>query len=188
MARGEWRCTTSVGEGLQPAAFNVRALTGADLAAYKALRDRMLEAHPDAFTSDAASERAKPAASLAARLGSNGPDATRFTLGAFGDAMLLGAISCECDARPKVRHIGHLIGMMVVGAVRGQGIGRALLDACIARARGAGLEMLTLSVTAGNAPASSLYLRAGFVRYGSLPRAIKQGGSYLDKDLMLLDL
>ena len=33
--------------------FAVRALGEADLPAYKALRDEMLEAHPDAFTSDA---------------------------------------------------------------------------------------------------------------------------------------
>ena len=42
---------------------------------------------------------------------------------------LVGAIGCEREERLKVRHIGHVIGMMVRPQVRGQGIGALLLEA-----------------------------------------------------------
>jgi ribosomal protein S18 acetylase RimI-like enzyme len=170
-------------------AVEVAPLTVADLPAYKSLRDLMLAAHPQAFTSDATTESLKPASAYSSRLGFERPEGGHFTLGAWHERRLVGAISCERDARLKVRHIGHLVGMMVRDDMQGQGIGRALLDACIARARGAdGLEQLTLSVTAGNASALALYRAVGFERYGSLRRAIKLGGHYHDKEQMVLVL
>jgi RimJ/RimL family protein N-acetyltransferase len=33
-----------------------------------------------------------------------------------------------------------------------------------------------------------LYERAGFTRYGTLPRAIRVAGRFFDKDLMVLNL
>ena len=88
----------------------------------------------------------------------------------------------------KVSHIGHVIGMMVRTEARGQGVGRALLEAAITEARRAGLETLTLTVTAGNANAVALYQRAGFVAWGTLARALKIGTQYHDKLHMALDL
>jgi RimJ/RimL family protein N-acetyltransferase len=172
-----------------PEAVAVRRLCAEDLADYKALRDTMLAAHPEAFTSDAPTEAGKSPQSYLPRLGLAHPLDGQFTLGAWRGSRLLGTLSCERDPRPKVRHIGHLIGMMVADDAAGQGIGRLLLQACIARARAAaGLELLTLSVTAGNGPAERLYRQAGFVPYGTLPRAIKLDGRYHDKQLMVLTL
>ena len=169
--------------------IDIAGLTVADLPAYKALRDRMLAAHPQAFTSDATAESLRPASAYSSRLGFERPEGGHFTLGAWRDRRLVGAISCERDARLKVRHIGHLVGMMVRDELQGQGIGHALLEACIARARGAeGLEQLTLSVTSSNAGAVRLYRAAGFERYGTLHHAIKLGGQYHDKDQMVLML
>lgn len=173
-----------------PAArFEIAALTLPDLPAYKALRDHMLAAHPEAFTSDAAAERIKPPGSYSSRLGYERLDGGHFTLGAWRGRQLLGAISCERDPRLKVRHIAQVVGMMVRDEAQGQGIGRALLAACIARAREAeGLELLTLSVTSSNTAALRLYGAAGFERYGRLRRAIKLGTRYHDKDQMVLAL
>jgi RimJ/RimL family protein N-acetyltransferase len=68
-------------------------------------------------------------------------------------------------------------------------VGGALLDALIARAAADDeLQQLTLTVTAGNDAAERLYARAGFVRYGTLPRAICVGGRYLDKHHLMLGL
>ena len=171
------------------AAIPIRRLLPADLPAYKALRDAMLAACPTAFTSDADEERSRPPESYLPRLGLDRPDGGHFTLGAWQHERMVGAISCEREKRLKVRHAAHLIGMMVHGDLQGGGVGRALLEACIAEARRAeGLEMLTLTVTAGNLAATRLYELAGFVRYGNLPRAICVAGVYRAKDQMLLML
>jgi ribosomal protein S18 acetylase RimI-like enzyme len=168
---------------------SVRPLTAEDLEPYKALRDETLALHPDAFTSDAETERQKPASNYFARFGPAQPGDGPFTLGAWQGPRLVGAITCEHDGRRKVRHIGHVVGMMVCADARGHGVGRALLDACIARARETdGLELLTLSVTSSNVAAVRLYERAGFERYGRLPRAIKLADTYHGKDLMVLAL
>ena len=170
----------------------IRRLAPPDLGDYKALRDTMLAAHPEAFTSDAATERARPADSYRARIGADHTDtahAGQFTLGAWQGSRLVGALGCERDPRIKVRHIAHLIGMMVCADARGAGVGRALLEACIESARAAGgIEMLTLSVTAGNTAALRLYERAGFSRYASLPRALRVGDAYHAKEQWVLVL
>jgi ribosomal protein S18 acetylase RimI-like enzyme len=170
-------------------ALEVRRLQSTDLAAYKALRDATLADDPTAFTSDAETESRKSADTYLPRLGLGAPLGGVFTIGALRGGVLLGAVSCERDMRIKVRHISHVIGMMVRAGQRGQGIGRLLIDACIAEARrGVGVEMLTLTVTASNAGAVRVYERAGFVRYGALPRAIKVGDRYHAKDQMVLML
>lgn len=170
-------------------AVEIRRLQSADLAAYKALRDATLAGDPSAFTSDAETESRKASDAYLPRLGLAAPLGGVFTIGALGGGTLLGAVSCERDMRLKVRHIGHIVGMMVRADQRGRGIGRLLIDKCIAEARrSVGVEMLTLTVTATNAGAVRLYERTGFVRYGSLERAIKVGDHYHAKDQMVLML
>jgi ribosomal protein S18 acetylase RimI-like enzyme len=165
----------------------IRRLLPADLPAYKDLRDMVLAAHPEAFTSDAAPERSHE--SYLSRLGLDRPEHGNFTLGAWSADRLVGAVSCERDPRQKVRHIGHVIGMMVRTDTQGAGIGRLLVGACIAEARAArGLVMLTLTVTASNAGAVHLYASAGFTHFGRLERAICVDGVYHAKDHMALAL
>ena len=169
--------------------FVIRPLAAGDLTAYKALRDALLEAHPEAFTSDAASERGRAPSDYLQRLGLDRREGGHFTLGAWSSAgQLLGAISCERELRQKVAHIGHVIGMMVAAGARRRGVGAALLDACIDAARGAGVELLTLSVTADNDVAVRLYERRGFRPYGRLERALRVGSVYHAKLLMSLSL
>ena len=168
---------------------DIHALVAADLPAYKALRDVMLAAHPEAFTSDAATERQRSAQSYLPRLGLAQLDGGSFMLGAWQSGQLVGALGCERDVRVKVCHIGHLVGMMVRTELQGAGIGRRLLEAGVKAARSVeGMEMLTLTVTASNASAVRLYERAGFMRFGSLPHAIQVDGRYHAKDHMLLTL
>ena len=167
--------------------LTVSELRDNDLDAYKALRDHALAHHEEAFTSDAAAEARRTAQSYAARLGNDNTRA--FTLGAFRGDRLVGAVTCDHDARLKVQHIGHVTGMMVHVDEQGRGVGRALIDALIERASAdAELHQLTLNVTAGNAVAERLYERSGFVRYGTLPRAIRVGSRFFDKHHMMLNL
>jgi ribosomal protein S18 acetylase RimI-like enzyme len=166
----------------------IRDMAAPDLPAYKALRDGLLAAHPEAFSSDAETERERAPETYLARVAGPGM-AWPFTLCAWRGSALAGAITCEREVRVKTRHIGHIVGMMVHPESRGLGVGGALLDACIARCRTSReVELLTLSVTTGNEAATRLYERAGFVRYGRLERAVRVGGRYHAKDLMVLDL
>lgn len=164
----------------------IHLLTEADLPAYKDLRDGMLARHPEAFTSDAESELQREAGSYRGRLGGGGNGVGLFTLGAWFEDRLVGAISCEREPRVKVQHIAHIVGMMVSDDLHGHGIGRRLLDFALRLLQGeASLELATLSVTASNLGAVRLYERCGFTRYGRLEGAIKlSDGTLLDKDLM----
>jgi len=161
----------------------VRPLVKTDAPAYRALRLRGLAEHPDAFTSDAEEEATKPLAWTERRIGPKSDAPHDVVLGAFApEGALVGVVGMDVDPRRKVRHIGHVFGMYVAGSSRGSGIGHALLDALIARSRAiAGLEQLTLTVTAGNAAAQGLYERAGFVAWGTSPAAIKVEGVAFDK-------
>jgi ribosomal protein S18 acetylase RimI-like enzyme len=169
-------------------ALVVRPMAAPDLPAYKTLRDLLLAAHPEAFSSDARTERDRAPETYLARVSAPGAS-WPFTLTAWVGPRLGGAITCEREARLKTSHIGHIVGMMVHPETRGIGIGRALLDACIARCLATSeVEMLTLSVTSGNEPALRLYERAGFSRYGRLERALRVAGRYHAKELMVLNL
>jgi RimJ/RimL family protein N-acetyltransferase len=74
-----------------------------------------------------------------------------------------------CDIIPHpwegFRHSGRL-GMGVVAAFRGQGIGRRLLDATVHAAQQAGLTRIELEVFSSNTNAIQLYERYGFVHEG----------------------
>ena len=168
----------------------IRLLAAADLPAFKDLRDEMLAAHPEAFTSDAAEERTKEPTDYLQRLGLDRRERGQFVLGAWRGEHLVGAIGCERERRRKVRHIGHVIGMMVRPEARGQGIARDLMQGLIGECRRTeGVELLTLSVTAGNLPAVRLYESIGFSVYGNLRRAIRlENGQYHDKLHMVLPL
>ena len=54
------------------------------------------------------------------------------------------------------------LAMAVVPSARGRGVGSALLEALLARAREAGYEAISLAVDAANAGAIDLYRRHGF--------------------------
>ena len=69
----------------------------------------------------------------------------------------------------KVRHRAEL-GISVLKAFWGLGIGRALMTSCIECAKAAGYSKLELQVVAENARALSMYEKAGFVEYGRNPK------------------
>ncbi len=163
-------------------AIAIRALDADDLSSYRALRLRGLAEHPDAFTSSAEEEAAKPVASLARRLARDPAAPHDVVLGAFDAATLVGLVGLDVDPRVKVRHRGHVFGMYVPTEHAGRGIGTALVEALIAHAeRAAELTQLVLTVTATNEGARHLYERVGFAAFGREPRAIIVAGTACDK-------
>jgi RimJ/RimL family protein N-acetyltransferase len=94
-----------------------------------------------------------------------------------------------CDAlrldQETFRH-GWRLGMGLLPAVRGRGVGRRLADAAIAAAKAQGAERIELEVFASNVRAIALYETLGFVREGVKRRARKLDGVYDDVVLMAL--
>lgn len=74
--------------------------------------------------------------------------------------------------REKLRHRASL-GISVLQAYWGRGIGRALTEACIECARRAGYTQLELEVVADNKSAVALYERVGFRAYGRNPKGFR---------------
>ena len=110
-------------------------------------------------------------------------------LGAFIGGRLAGAANF-CPAHPgnRARHRAQM-GISVLHACWGMGIGTALMQAMIDAARSTALEQLELCVAAKNTRAKALYDRFGFAEYGRLPRGMKlRDGRYDDLILMQLDL
>ena len=96
-----------------------------------------------------------------------------------------------CDVvpgpRPAVAHVGTL-GMGLLPAYRGRGIGTRLLAAALRASRACGIERIELTVFADNERAWRLYLKKGFVVEGVQPRRAKIDGRYRDEVVMALQL
>lgn len=84
-----------------------------------------------------------------------------------------------------VAHCGSL-GMGVLPEYRRRGIGRQLLEACIAKAWTKGLTRIELEVRADNEPAIALYSKLGFVQEARKRQAMRFDGVYFDALLMSL--
>jgi len=163
---------------------HIRTVTAADAAAYQALRLRALQEHPEAFGSDYADEAIRPLAAVAERL-QDLPE--RFMLGAWQDEELIGMVAFGQSPGKKVRHRGSIGGMYIALEARGRGIGRALINGLVERARPLPhLEEITLAVTVGNAAARGLYVATGFEPAHVEKRYIKLADRYYDIEWMTL--
>jgi RimJ/RimL family protein N-acetyltransferase len=94
-----------------------------------------------------------------------------------------------CDALPKARpihaHVG-VVGMGLLPAFRGRGMGRRLLGKTLEAARALGLSRIELTVREDNAGAIALYQRIGFVAEGVQRNAFKVDGQYQNLVMMAL--
>jgi RimJ/RimL family protein N-acetyltransferase len=84
--------------------------------------------------------------------------------------------------------ISAISGAFTCGPKRGgTGLGRRLVEAVVADARGQ-VKRLSLGVATWNSPALAIYRRAGFVAFGTEPAALRVDGVDHDEVLMSLDL
>jgi RimJ/RimL family protein N-acetyltransferase len=104
-------------------------------------------------------------------------------------AVAKGEVVGWCDIRrhdlPAHAHRGTL-GMGIIPAYRGQGLGLRLLKTTLERAGEAGFVRIELAVYADNARAIALYDKAGFVREGVVRDAVLVDGQYRDAIAMAL--
>jgi ribosomal protein S18 acetylase RimI-like enzyme len=173
--------------------MRIRSLAESEAEPFRALRLRALRDHPDAFGASYEEGRARPLSYYLDQIRAAVTSPDDCILGAFAGEQedeLVGMVGFKRESGAKVRHRGYIWGMYAAPEARGQGIGRALIEAALAHARALpGLEQINLSVVTGNDAARALYRSLGFEVYGLERRALKlPDGTYLDEDHMALRL
>ena len=169
--------------------MTIRLLTAPDAEALRLIRLRALQENPEAFGSTYAEECERPLEAFAARLGGDPAEACVLGAADQGEGRLLGMIGCRREWGTKRRHVAVVWGLFVAPEARNRGLGAALLDAVIARARGwPGLEQLTLSVVPANVAARALYVSRGFQPIGLAPRALRDAAGHHDLEYFRLPL
>ncbi|HET8528581.1 MAG TPA: GNAT family N-acetyltransferase [Gaiellaceae bacterium] len=111
------------------------------------------------------------------------PHAAVFVAERVHDGAVVGRLSLARDTHPASAHVADL-GLMVAGDSRRQGVGRALLEAAVEWARGAGVRKLELHVFPWNEPAIALYEAFGFEREGYRKAHYRRADEYVDAILM----
>ena len=167
----------------------IRVLDASDAAEFQALRLRALRDDGDAFGSTHEEEAGRDLATVSTRLA--GDPGSGFVLGAAlaPDGPLVGLAGCHRAQSRKRRHTATVWTMFVAGEARGRGVGRALLDVLVQRARAwPELTRLALSVRPDNAAARALYASSGFRSFGVEPRALRDGDRYFDEEHFWLPL
>ena len=161
----------------------IRPLDERDLEAYAALRRQSLIEEPLSFGASPSDDVSVDALRASMQ---RAPDWMLF--GAF-DGSLVGAAGMLRGHHVKAAHAMHLWGMYVAPSHRHRGLGRALLDACIAHARSvSGVTLLQLGVTSAASEARRLYEAAGFRVWGTQPDALRHEGHVVDEHHMALEL
>ncbi len=86
---------------------------------------------------------------------------------------------------PSHAHRGNL-GMGILPAYRGKGLGRRLIETTLSAAQKSGFARVELDVYEDNARAIALYEKVGFAREGIVRRAARIDGRFIDAISMAL--
>ena len=162
----------------------VRRLEAAHVGAYRAVRLAGLADSPHAFGSSYEEESIQPDDFFLARIAEPSPAAV---FGAFAGDTMVGTARFTVETGQRRQHVGWMTGISVLPPYRRNGIATALVRRVVEHARGA-CRVLRTAVAVANPGAHAIYVRAGFVPYGTEPRALFAGGDYFDEVLLTLDV
>lgn len=162
--------------------FEIRPVTRAEAAAWRALRLEMLRNEPLAFSSSFEDQVGLDLAFFAGRIPEDGVDVL---FGVYVDGELSGSAGFSREQGLKVSHKGLMWSVYLKPRLRGRGIGEALAGRVIDHAR-RHVSVLQCSVTRDNLAARALYRRMGFVEYGVEARALRYQGKDHDEVLLAI--
>lgn len=168
--------------------MTVRRLLLTDAPLLPALRSEALKACPDAF-GEAWEDFEALGPEGRARWAHdclNQPDSAMW--GAFLGDRLVGMAGLFRRAQLKSRHKVGIWGVYVAAEGRGQGLGRALMEAAIAHARILpGVDRINLTCNPDR-PAYRLYRSLGFLEWGREPAGLRVDGRDLEEAYLTLRL
>ena len=139
---------------------------------YRDVRLAALLDAPDAFGSTWSAEQARPAAQWRDRLVAAHSSGRDLPLLAVVEQRAVGLLWAKLDAADA--QTVHLFQMWVAPAMRGQGIGKSLLERAISWARSVHARSVHLGVTCAETPALHLYESVGFRAFGA-PAPLRDG-------------
>jgi RimJ/RimL family protein N-acetyltransferase len=165
----------------------IRKMVKTDAAAYRELRLRALQLHPEAYGSSYEESLERDVEFFRERIPEVDSDDAIFV--AEEDGQLFGMVSLVRETQQKVKHIANIYGVYVDASVRGRGIGRLLLQHAIDHAQQLnGVRQIALSVVTTNGVALKLYESLGFRTWGTEPDVLFVNGMYYDEHCMILFL
>jgi GNAT superfamily N-acetyltransferase len=170
--------------------MQVRILNEKDAEAFWKIRLRALQENPESFGASYEEILERGIAGTAQGLGRREGAPENVTFGAFDEkGQLVGLAGFRREEEAKKRHKGVIWGMYVPKELRGQGIGKALLEAAIEYAKSLpDLERINLAVVLTNKEARLLFVAHGFQSYGTERKALKLHDRYFDQELMTLPI
>ena len=157
-----------------------------DAEKYRMIRLESLKNTPEAFATSYGEEKDLSSEEFKNKLQSK----TSFTYGAFNQGELVGIITLYQEKLIKLQHRAHIGAMYVYPSKRGLGIGKALMEEAIKKAKSIeGLEQVYLAVVSTNESAKKMYSLLGFEVFGTEKKGLKlEKNIYFDVDFMILYL
>ncbi|RSD26606.1 GNAT family N-acetyltransferase [Mesobacillus subterraneus] len=165
--------------------MEIRRLNAGDAEKYRITRHEALRTNPEAFSSSYEDEMSYEVAEYRYRLERQ----STYTFGALDQDRLVGIVTLVPEGKQKLKHRAPIFAMYVTPGVRGQGIGRFLMNTALKQAAELmQVEQVYLTVTASNEAAKKLYTSLGFKTYGVDRNAMRIEDTYFDDELMVLFL
>jgi RimJ/RimL family protein N-acetyltransferase len=165
----------------------IRILEYSDAKQYHDLRLEALQVNPEAFSTSLKEVISRP--NQIEQYEKSFRQRETYNFGAFEEDKLIGMVTLLPEIKEKLKHKANIVAMYVTPAYRGQGVGKALLEAAIKQAYELeGITNINLSVVSVNHGAKGLYQKLGFQTFGLEEKALKVNNVFYDEEYMSLRL